>query len=107
MKNRDKNDTRYLLILALIFMLMSAAIIVAGYRYYNDYAARYRVQVENQLSSIAELKTGELMRWRLERMGDAGIFYKNTAFSALVERYFKDPGDTEAEGQIRTWLGRL
>ena len=107
MKNRDKNDTRYLLILALIFVLLAAGVIIAGYRYYANYAANYGVLVENQLSSIAEMKSADLAHWRQERLGDAGLFYKNTAFSALVERYFENAGDAEAEGQLRTWLGRL
>jgi PAS domain S-box-containing protein len=107
MKNRDKNDRRYLPILAVVFVLLAAAIIAAGYRYYNDYAAKYRAQLENQLTSIAELKTGELVHWRQERMGDASLFYKNPLFSAMVERYFEDPGDAEAEGQLRIWLGRF
>ena len=107
MKNRDKKDRRRLLILVLIFIALAAGIIAAGYRYYVNYAANYRVQIENQLSSIADLKAGELLHWRQERMGDASLFYKNPLFSALVQRYLKNAGDAEAEGQLRTRLGRF
>jgi len=107
MKTRDKRDTRYLLILALIFVLLAAGVIIAGYRYYANYAANYRVLLENQLSTIAELKTADLAHWRQERVGDASLFYKNPSFSALVERYFENADDAEAEGQLRIWLGRL
>jgi PAS domain S-box-containing protein len=105
LKNKDKKNTRYLLILLSIFFLLAAGIIGSGYSYYHNYEVNYRSQAEHQISSIAELKAGELVRWRRERMGDAALFYKNPAFSSLVQRYFVNADDVEAAWQLRTWLG--
>jgi PAS domain S-box-containing protein len=94
-------------ILILIFIILTAGIVSAGYLYYHYYKENYRVEVERQLSAVAKLKVDELVHWRNERLGDAGIFYKNTAFSALVQSYFETPDDTETQGQLRTWLSQI
>jgi PAS domain S-box-containing protein len=94
-------------ILITIFIILAAGIITAGYLYHQHYKENYRVEVERRLSAIAELKVNELVRWRNERLSDAGIFYKNAAFSALVQRLFETPDDVEAQGQIRTWLSQV
>jgi len=94
-------------ILLAIFVLLAAGIITAGCLYYQHYKENYRVEVERRLSAIAELKVNELVRWRNERLSDAGIFYKNAAFSALVQRLFETPDDVEAAEQIRTWLSQV
>ena len=101
-----KKRQRSLYILSLIFIILTAGIVSAGYRYYRHYEENYRVEVECRLSAIAKLKVEELAHWRNERLGDAGIFYKNAAFSALVQRYFETPDDTETQGQLRTWLSQ-
>jgi len=102
-----KKRQRFPYILILIFIILAAGIVFAGYLYYQYYKENHRVVVERKLSAVAKLKVDELIRWRKERLGDAGIFYKNTAFSALVQRYFETPDDTETQGQIRTWLSQV
>jgi PAS domain S-box-containing protein len=94
-------------ILGLIFAVLATGIVAAGDLYYRHYEQQYRAEVERQLSAIAELKTHELADWREERLGDAHIFFKNDAFSALVRRYFDSPGDVDAREQIRAWLNQV
>ena len=64
-------------------------------------------RAEQQLSAIAELKVDELVQYRKERLGDAVIFFKNTAFSGLVRRFLDHPEDTEAQQQIQEWAGQM
>ncbi len=85
----------------------TAGIITAGCLYYQHYKENYRVEVERRLFAIAELKVNELVDWRNERLNDAGIFYKNAVFSALVQRFFETPDDVETAEQIRTWLSQV
>ena len=91
----------------LVFVVLATGIVIAGYLYYQNYRQHYRVEVERQLSAIAELKADELVDWRQERLGDASIFYKNAAFSALVRRSFQDPQDVEVQDHLRTWMGQF
>lgn len=92
-------------ILILIFFLMSIGVISTGYFYYRDYEQKHRVNMESQLSSISQLKTGEIALWREERLADGMILSKNTAFSALVRRFFEKPGDVDAQRRLLAWMG--
>jgi signal transduction histidine kinase len=104
MENGPRREKRLSFFLILILAGLAAGIIVAGYSYYRNYAKNYWTAVEQQLAAISDLKVGELAQWRKERLGDAAVFYGNTAFSALVRRYFEKPNDSEASGQLRSWL---
>jgi len=99
-----KKDKMLPHILAVIFVIMSAGVINAGYTYYFNYRAQYKTGVKSQLSAIGKLKADELTTWRKERLGDGKIFYKNEAFAALAGRYFDDPNDTDTQEQIKEWL---
>ena len=107
METISKSERHAPYILILILTILASGIVAAGCLYYQNYKKHYRVEVERQLSAIAELKVNELVDWRKERFGDAGIFYKNAAFSALVRRYFEKPDNADAQGQIRTWLSQI
>jgi len=107
MVTRDKTHRRAGYVFILIFVLLAVGIVAAGAHYCRKYERNFRVEVELQLSSIAELKVNELTRYRQERLADAAVFYKNAAFSALVKRHFEHPEDQEAEDQLRTWLGHM
>ena len=103
-----KNGGRYRgTTFVLIFGLLIVGIVAAGFHYYLKDKRSFRVEVERQLSAIAELKVNEISRYRQERLGDAAVFYKNAAFSALVRRYFEHPEDPDAGDQLRTWLGHM
>ncbi len=90
----------------LIFALLAVGIIAAGYSYYYHHAKIFRIEADHQLSSIAELKVGELKQWREDRQTDASLYFKNPSFSALVKRYFKNPDDADAQRQLQDWLGK-
>jgi PAS domain S-box-containing protein len=90
-----------------IFALLSLGIIAGGVFYYRHYERQFRVAAEHQLAAIAELKAGELARYREERLEDAAIFFNNTAFSGLVRRFFDHPEDADAQRQIQEWAVKL
>jgi uncharacterized protein (UPF0333 family) len=55
--NKSNLSSRLLL---LIFVVLAAGILVSGYLYYSSYEKNYRIEVEHQLSAIADLKgTGD------------------------------------------------
>jgi PAS domain S-box-containing protein len=103
----DQREHRPSLYLLLLFLVLAAGIITAGYLFYRSYARNFRGEVERGLSSIAELKVGQLVQWRKERLADASVFYRNRAFSGLVERLLKTPADTDVRGRILSWLDRV
>ncbi|MCX6220793.1 MAG: PAS domain S-box protein [Bacteroidia bacterium] len=103
----DAVSTRSSLILILVFALLATGIILAGYFYYIHNVKEYRLQKEQELSSVADLKISELTHIRKEWVEDASLFHNNTYFSTLVDRYFNDPKDIKAPRQLRTWLGHF
>ena len=106
-KLSDALNTRYTYILALVFMVLIVSVISAGYSYYKSYERQYRSEIESQLSAIAELKVGELVHWRNERLGDAEIFYRNPNFSLLIEKYFQNGNDLQSIKSIRIWMEHI
>ena len=76
-----------------VFAILATGIVVGGYFYYRSYQRQHRIEVEHQLSSIAELKVAELASWRQERLADASFLSQNDACSASVRRYLDEPGD--------------
>jgi hypothetical protein len=50
---------------------MMAGIVLIGYFYYRNYERNFHADMVSELSSIAELRRGELVQWRKERLGDA------------------------------------
>ena len=102
--SRDKLRTGYPLIL--LFVFLTAGIITFGYLSYRNYERQFRGGIERGLSAIAELKVSELVQWRKERLGDAGILFKNASFSALVRSFFRQPADPDSRGRLQVWLDK-
>ncbi len=90
-----------------VFLIMAAGIVTAGYLYYRNHEIHHRIEAERELAAIADLKTGEIVQWRRERLGDASVLYRNASFSAVVKRSFDKPGDGNAQKRLRTWLQQV
>jgi len=101
------SESRLKLWLILIYFLLAAGILAAGYFYYRAMEDSNRVEVEHELSSVANLKAGELSGWRKERLGDAALFHKNPEFSSLVRRFFSNEDDKDARAALLTWFGHV
>ena len=95
------------LTLLLIFGLLAAGIVTAGYLAYRNDEQHYRDEVARQLSSIAELKVSELTQWRKERLADGDILFKNAAFVALARQFLEKPADAEVQRQVSDWMVKL
>jgi PAS domain S-box-containing protein len=106
MNTHRQTERRTAHILILIFVLLAAGIVTAGSLYYRDYQEHYRARVESQISAIADLKVGELVQFRKERLADAAILFRNVSFSAQVRRFLENPRNADAQRQIQAWIGK-
>jgi|GEM_PF-1273923 len=106
MKTFDQRTTRPLFFIA-GFLILSAIIVITGDLYYKYAKKSYRVQIDQELTAIADLKVKQIIEWRKERLGDVSVFYKNDVFSSLVKRYFEKPDDTETLKKIQNWLEKV
>ncbi|HEX9675356.1 MAG TPA: ATP-binding protein [Anaerolineales bacterium] len=92
--------------LLLTYLVLSVGMVTAGYLYYRNYEDRYRAQVQQELSAIADLKAQEIARWRQERLRDGAQFFDNPAFTDLVRRYLRTSQDGLARQQVLAWMER-
>ena len=99
---------RYTLpVLLLVFVVLATGIVAAGCLLYRSQRDSCRTEAEHKLAAVADLKVGELSAWRKERLADASVFYKNSAFSALVRRSIEQPQDLPLQEELRTWIGHF
>ncbi len=91
----------------LVFVVLALTIITIGYRYYQNYTRHYRIEVERELSAVADLKVSGLESWLTERLGDAEVLRQNTASTALVQDYLANPGEPQIEEKFQSWLDTI
>jgi PAS domain S-box-containing protein len=103
----DMADTRSVYMLFMIFILLLAGTVTAGYLYLRNFGKEYRTGVEQQLSSIARLKVSSLEQYRKERLGDAAVLYKNNQFSDQARHFFTNPKDAPGRIQLQNWLNKV
>ena len=102
--NLEPQSTRSMILLIFIFVLMATGLSTTGYISYQNYEMQFRTQVESQLTSIAALKTNELVDWYNQRLGDATVIYENRTFAELAKRALEVPADAQAQTQLQAWL---
>ncbi|HWQ67389.1 MAG TPA: PAS domain S-box protein [Methanospirillum sp.] len=102
--NAEQREFYYLI---LIFLVLAAGIILAGNLYYQSYEQEYRSEVENQLTSVGDLKVNGLISWRSERIGDAQVFVQNNIFSSQVSEIQHNPSNTTVTRDLLNWLSNV
>jgi PAS domain S-box-containing protein len=90
----------------LIFLVLAMGIVTWSYAYYRIVERQYRAEVQQHLAAIGDLKVGELVAYRKERLADAAILYHNTTLTRLVRRSLASPVDAEVQQQLQEWLGQ-
>jgi signal transduction histidine kinase len=75
----------------LVFLAMAAAVGAAGYSYYSVQKKNTTIYQHNELSTIADLKVGQIRNWRTERMNDAEAITGSPIFAAYVKGYLAGP----------------
>lgn len=106
-ESHDLGERYFSHALIVLFLMLVAGVISAGYYYNHKNEKQYQAEIERQLSAVADLKVGELLLWREERRADAGIFYQNSAFANLVRNVAGQRDSAKAFADIKSWLSRL
>lgn len=103
----DAESPRSVRFLLLVFALVAAGLVTAGYLYFRHQERDSREQIERQLGVIADLKVAELLAYRRERVADGAIFHRNAAIATLVRRVFAHQNDVAAQAELRGWLEKI
>ena len=89
------------------FVPLAAGIVIIGFFDYRNYETKFRSEAERQLSAVADLKVGELIQWRKERLGDAGMLFENAVFTALVQRFLGQPEDMDGRRRLQESIRKI
>jgi PAS domain S-box-containing protein len=107
LKSIEHPDWRSGAAFTFIFIVLVIGLLAIAFFYFRHTEQKYRVKVENELSSIGKLKIESLENYRNERLSDAFTIYRNPAFSVLVKEYFDQPENLIVQNQLRTWVGNI
>lgn len=90
----------------LIFLLLSSAITLGGFYYFENQKGILKEQQWNQLKAIADLKLRQIVNWRQERLRD-GTAISETPVSSPVERWLRNPRENGGQRAILAWMAAL
>ena len=90
----------YPLKLLLIFLVLSAGIMISGYLYYTQQKGYLREEAGKNLSAIAALKVREIVQWKQERLGDAAVLMDNPLIVEAVRKISAGKGGQESTQAI-------
>jgi PAS domain S-box-containing protein len=90
--------------LVLIFALVASGILAGGLFSYRSYERHFRTGIEEELSAITELKVGQIVRWRYERMLDAHYLQSTPDVARRALDVLAQPGDRARRQMFTSWL---
>ena len=89
------------------FLLLSIAVGMGGYVYYLGQERRLLAEREEDLLAVADLKVSQLIRWRRERVGDAGVLSEDRDLGRQLEQALSRPSDQTVTAPIQRRLELL
>ncbi len=93
--------------LILILILLAVGVGGAGYLYYENQKVRITRDKQNELVAIAELKVNQIVNWRKERLGDAGMIAGNPYITSWIEPLMKDRPPSRLREDALRWMASL
>lgn len=83
-----------------VFLLLASGVCAGGFVFYKQQRARSVAHIQEDLNTIAQLKSEEITAWRRERYGDAFVITRSQQFAASVRRWYGNPGDKKLKDYI-------
>jgi PAS domain S-box-containing protein len=87
-----------------IFLVMVVGICVGGYLYYYYEKSYITKEVEQTLTTIADLKVRQIANWRKERLGDGAVIHQNPVMVRHMQQFLYNPQLSEFRKDILQWL---
>ncbi len=90
-----------------LYLLLLAALGVAGHHYYSDQQQRAETESRNQLLAIADLKVAQIVEWRKERIADGRVMQANSAMLSAVQQLLDGAPSGGGRAAVVGWLSAL
>jgi signal transduction histidine kinase len=91
-------------LLAACFVAVAGLVVAGGAITVRTFRQEHRRDAEALLTSVADLKVGELLQWRRERLGDVRAARDNPVFAEMVGRVLGVGADPDTRRQLEGWL---
>ncbi len=93
--------------LAYILAGLTVFIALFGWLLYYYDQQEDRTERQQELQTIADLKTNQIVQWRNERLADAKFFHSNLYFAGHVRLLLNERRNAAYQNIIRHWLAPL
>ncbi len=90
-----------------VFAVLSLCIIGLGWLFYTQREKAIKREAQAELSTIADLKAGQIINWRNERLTDAEMIRCDPFVSLLLEKHFRSVRDAASKTELSKWLSQL
>ena len=90
-----------------VLLTLAASIVFAGYRFYAAQKRVIELEVREQLTEVADLKSNQVAAWRLERVGDASVAVVDTRLMPDVQQVLSSQDNPAARERVRTWMDAM
>ena len=101
---RNKLYSLFPVRLVVVFILLTAGLIILGSKYYNNQKNNFRKDSENLLNSVSGLKVKQIQNWRYERIGDGQVIASNKFIGNALSGLVKNPYDKKIMLDVREWM---
>jgi signal transduction histidine kinase len=91
----------------LIFIVLSAGIVLCGYLYFQNTKEYIKKEKQNDLSAIADLKANQIAGWRNERLDDAAVIFENPIMVSNIYQWLEKGRSAELRGKLLKWMSSL
>ncbi len=100
MNKDNKSDLPVKRTWAVIFVLIIFMILIGGYKYYQVEFGHIRLEKYKELNAIGELKAGQIVQWRQERLRDAIGRAESPFFKDATAKLMKNPYDIPLQNEF-------
>ena len=83
-----------------LFGVVAVALPVSGYWLYRHQTQTIQSEKQSELKTIAELKAGQIVAWRGERIGDARVHSRRAFLRSAVGRWLTASGDASLSTEV-------
>ncbi|MDO8281898.1 MAG: ATP-binding protein [Thermodesulfovibrionia bacterium] len=103
----DASGMRASYVLVLIFLFLAVGILTAGYLYFRSHEKHYLDKVDQELSTIKELKVSQIVTWREERIRDVIIISDSEAIIKNISRFMENEKDLKLRSETLKLMSDL
>ncbi len=86
------------------FIVVSAVLFVLGILFISSQRRHLLKEKENELTTVANLKVGQITQWRHEKLGDANLIHDNLPLVAQIYRFLNESDNMILKKELLKWM---